>query len=96
MTCPSKIRDFLIGIEYDAIDDDHGSFCIRRKVTLPELINELVIYMTFGCTFPTFPARANPTVSYAWDFKDKGDVYDEITNELEKSMRKRSNNGSNF
>ena len=39
------IRDFIVGIEYDSLDENHGFFDIRRKVTLMELIEELWLYM---------------------------------------------------
>ncbi len=74
------LRDFLIGIDYDAIDEVHGHFTIRRKVTLSELIEELEIFVRFGHTYPQFPASANPTVAYAYDMKEQedADVYGEV------------------
>jgi len=92
-----KVRDFLIGIEYDSIEEDKGSFTIRRKVTMPELVEELQGFVEVGHTFPTFPACANPTVAYAYDMdeKDNADITGEIINELDKSITRRKINGSN-
>lgn len=94
MSCPSDVRDFLIGIDYDSIEEDKGHFTIRRKVTLPELIEELQSYINKGHYFPQFPARANPTVTYAYDLNDQedADVYGEIINELNEINRKEEHN----
>ena len=96
MTCHSDVRDFLVGIDYDAIDELHGHFIIKRRVTMPELIEELQEFVENGHNFPTFPACANPTVAYAYDMNEKedADVYGEVVNELDKSLE-RSKNGSN-
>ena len=74
------IRDFIVGIEYDSPNENQGSFVIRRKVTLIELIDELWLYMQNGHNCPTFPPEANPTISYAWDLNnaEDGDCYHEI------------------
>ncbi len=84
------IRDFIVGIEYDSPDENHGFFNIRRKVTLIELIEELWLYMQNGHNCPTFPPDANPTVSYAWDLSDKedSDCYLEIQTHLDR-LKKR-------
>lgn len=86
----SDVRDFLIGIDYDSIDDDKGHFTIRRKVTLPELIEELQGFINNGHNFPQFPARTNPTVIYAYDLdnQEDADIYGEIVNELYKHTQK--------
>ena len=84
----TKARDFIVGISYDSEEEDKGHFAIRRKVPLQELVDEIQGFMKSGHHFPQFPARANPTVQYAWDLSDKdggdGDCYGEIINELDK------------
>lgn len=92
-----KIRDFLIGLEYDSIEEDKGSFTIRRKVTMPELVEELQGFVEIGHNFPTFPACANPTVVYAYDMDEKedADITGEVNTELEKVINRRKINGSN-
>ena len=94
MRCPSDVRDFLIGIDYDSIEEDKGHFTIRRKVTMPELIEELQGFIKEGHQFPQFPARANPTVIYAYDLNDQedADICGEITNELDKINIKEKHN----
>ena len=86
MSCRSEIRDFLIGIDYDSIEEDKGHFIIRRKVTMSELVEELQGFIKDGHNFPQFPSRANPTVTYAYDLNEQedADIYGEIVNELEK------------
>lgn len=90
----SDVRDFLIGIDYDSIEEDKGHFTIRRKVTMPELIEELQEFIKEGHYFPQFPARANPTVTYAYDLNDQedADIYGEIINELNKINQKENHN----
>jgi len=89
MSCHSDVRDFLIGLDYDSIDEDKGHFTIRRKVTMPELIDELQSFIKNGHSYPQFPARTNPTVTYAYDLNDQedADIYGEIVNELNKLNR---------
>jgi len=86
MNNESEIRDFIVGIEYDSPNENQGFFNIRRKVTLPELVEELSLYMQHGHNYPTFPPEANPTISYAWDLNnhDDGDCYHEIQAQLDK------------
>ena len=81
-----EIRDFIVGIEYDSPNENQGFFNIRRKVTLIELIDELLLYMNNGHNCPTFPPEANPTISYAWDLnnKDDGDCFHEIQTHLDR------------
>jgi len=81
-----EIRDFIVGIEYDSPNENQGFFNIRRKVTLPELVEELWLYMQNGHNHPTFPPEANPTISYAWDLKNNedGDCYHEIQTHLDR------------
>lgn len=88
------VRDFLIGIDYDSTEEGRGHFTIRRKVTMPELIEELQGFIKEGHHFPQFPARANPKVTYAWDLNDPedGDCYGEIINELDKIKTKEKHN----
>ena len=86
MRCPSDVRDFLVGIDYDSIEENRGHFTIRRKVTMPELIEELQGYIMNGRHYPQFPARANPMVLYAYDLNEQedADIYGEVINELNK------------
>lgn len=96
MTCRSDVRDFLIGIDYDSIEDDKGHFTIHRKVTVTELIEELWGFINDGHNFPQFPARANPTVTFAYDLNDQedADIYGEIINELDKINQKEGHNSA--
>ena len=90
MACPSRVRDFVVGIDYDSIEEDKGHLTIRRKVTITELIEEIKKIMLIGSRYPQFPPEANPTVTYAWDLDnpEDGDCYHEIILELEKDNRK--------
>ncbi len=85
-----KARDFVVGIDYDSIEEDKGHMTIRRKVPLTELVEEIKSIILDGSTYPQFPPDANPSVTYAWDLnnQDDGDCYHEIMNELEKDNRK--------
>jgi hypothetical protein len=89
MTCPTKVRDFVVGIDYDSIDDDKGHMTLRRKVPIEELMEEIKSIILYGSTYPQFPAEANPSITYAWDLtnKDDGDCYHELMKELEKDNR---------
>jgi len=90
MNFPTKVRDFVVGLDYDSIEEDKGHLTIRRKVTMTELIEEIKEIMFIGSRYPQFPAEANPTVTYAWDLNnhEDGDCYHEIVTELEKDNRK--------
>ncbi len=66
-TIQFRVRDFLVGIDYDDIAEDRGHLALRRKVTLNELIEEIKEIMILGSTCPQFPPEANPSVTYAWD-----------------------------
>ena len=90
MSCHSRVRDFVVGINYDDFYEDRGHLTLRRKVTLTELIEEIRKIIQFGSRYPQFPPEANPIVTYAWDLnnEDDGDCYHEIINELEKDNRK--------
>ena len=89
-TSHSKVRDFVVGIDYDSIEEDKGHLTIRRTVTLTELVEEIREIIFVGSHYPQFPAEANPTVTYAWDLNNQedGDCYHEIINELEKDKRR--------
>ena len=86
MSCLSEVRDFVVGIDYDSIEENKSHFTIRRKVTMSELVEELQRFVTAGHNFPQFPPEANPSVIYAWDLSDldDGDCYGEVVNELHK------------
>jgi hypothetical protein len=90
MTCHSKVRDFVVGIDYDDIAEDRGHLTLRRKVSLNELVEEIKSIILNGSTYPQFPAEANPSIAYAWDLtnKDDGDCYHELIRELEKDNRR--------
>ena len=86
MTCHCKVRDFVVGIDYDSIEEDKGHMTLRRKVSLDELIEEIKSILLEGSHYPQFPLEANPTITYAWDLNDEddGDCYHEIINKLER------------
>ena len=90
MTSDSKVRNFVVGIDYDDYYEDRGHLTIQRQVTLSELVEEINEIMLLGSRFPQFPPEANPTVTYAWDLdnQEDGDCYHEIMNELEKDNPK--------
>ena len=90
MTYPSNVRDFVIGIDYDSIEEDKGHLTLRRKVPITELVEEIKSIIHNGSTYPQFPPEANPSVTYAWDLdnQEDGDCYHEIMIELEKDNRK--------
>ena len=88
--CPFKARDFVVGIDYDSIEENKGHMTIRRKVPITELVEEIKEIILNGSHFPQFPPEANPSITYAWDLStlDDGDCYHEIILELEKENRK--------
>ena len=90
MTSHSKVRDFVVGIDYDDYYEDRGHLTIQRQVTLNELVDEINEIILNGSNYPQFPPEANPTVTYAWDLssQEDGDCYHEIMKELEKDNRK--------
>jgi hypothetical protein len=90
MNCPSKVRDFVVGIDYDSVEEDKGHMTIRRKVAIEELMEEIRSIIQNGSTYPQFPPEANPSITYAWDLKNQedGDCYHELMIELEKNDRK--------
>ena len=91
MNYQSRVRDFVVGIDYDSIEEDKGHMTIRRKVPITELVKEIESILLNGSRFPQFPAEANPTVIYAWDMNNQedGDCYHEIMVELEKIIGRR-------
>ena len=86
MTCHSEVRDFVVGIDYESIEEDRGHMTIRRKVPITELVEEIKEIMSNGSHFPQFPPEANPSITYAWDLNDPedGDCYHEVMKELGK------------
>ncbi len=90
MSCQTRVRDFVVGIDYDSIEEDKGHMTLRRRVSIIELMEEIKSIILNGSTYPQFPPEANPTVTYAWDLNDQedGDCYHEIMNDLEKDNRK--------
>ena len=94
MTCPSDVRDFVVGIDYDSIEEDKGHMTIRRKVSILELVEDIKTIILNGSNYPQFPPEANPSVTYAWDLdnQEDGDCYHEIMLELEKDNRKEVTN----
>ncbi len=90
MSCQTRVRDFVVGIDYDSIEEDKGHMTLRRRVSIIELMEEIKSIILNGSTYPQFPPEANPIVTYAWDLNDQedGDCYHEIIKELEKDNRK--------
>jgi hypothetical protein len=92
MNTSTRVRDFLVGIEYhDPFDhdDSRGHLTLRRKVSIVELAEEIQLIMTLGSTCPQFPPEAYPSVTYAYDLdnKEDSDCYHEIMLELERHNR---------
>ena len=85
MNYSSKVRDFVVGIDYDSIEEDKGHITLRRKVSIEELIEEIKAILLNGSTYPQFPPEANPSITYAWDLssQDDGDCYHELITELD-------------
>ncbi len=85
-----NIRDFVVGIDYDSIEEDKGHMTLRRKVSIEELMEEIKSIILHGSYYPQFPPEANPSIIYAWDLtnQEDGDCYHELMNELEKDSRK--------
>ena len=91
MSYHTKVRDFVVGIDYDNpydYENRHSHMTLRRKVVLSELIQELQSILKKGSSYPQFPPEANPSIVYAWDLtrEDDGDIYHEIMNKLEKEQ----------
>jgi len=90
VTSPTKVRDFVVGLDYDDYYEDRGHLTIQRQVTLNELVEEINEIMLNGSRYPQFPPEANPTVTYAWDLdnQEDGDCYHEVINALDRINRK--------
>ena len=90
MTCFTEVRDFVIGIDYESIEEDKGHLTLRRNVTISELVKEIKQIILNGSNYPQFPPEANPTVTYAWDMNNQedGDCYHEIMSALDRINRK--------
>ena len=96
MTYHSKVRDFVVGIDYDNpfdYNDKHSHMTLRRKVSIEELIAEIQTILQKGSSYPQFPPEANPSIVYAWDLtsQDDGDIYHELITKLEQNNRKEVN-----
>lgn len=92
-----RVRDVLVGIDYDDIAEDRGHLTLHRKGLLFELIEEIKEIMLFGCHWPQFPSEANPTLVYAYDLDENedSDITSEISNLLNEAINRREINGSN-
>ena len=90
MICPSEVRDFVVGIDYDSIEEDKGHMTLRRKVLIEGLIKEIRTILLEGSHYPQFPPEAKPSITYAWDLSNQedGDCYHEIINILEQDNLK--------
>ena len=93
MSNNSKVRDFLVGIDFDDpfdYNDSRGHVTLRRKVSIGEMVEELQIIMTRGSGYPQFLPEASPTLTYAYDLNNSKsvDCYLEIMQELAKYTRK--------
>ena len=86
----TKVRDFVVGIDYEAIEEDKGHMTIRRKVSIDELIEEIKTILQEGSRYPQFPVEANPSITYAWDLdnEEDGDCYHELITKLEQEKHK--------
>jgi hypothetical protein len=87
----SEVRDFVVGIDYESIEEDKGHLTLRRRVTMDELVEEIRKILLNGSHYPQFPPEANPIVTYAWDLNDRedGDCYHEIMVKLDKDKKRR-------
>jgi len=86
----TKVRDFVVGIDYESNEEDKGHMTLRRKVSIEELVEEIKDILQHGSSYPQFPPEANPSITYAWDLsnEDDGDIYHELINELDKQKHK--------
>jgi len=87
----SEVRDFVVGIDYESIEEDKGHLTLRRRVTMDELVEEIRRIILNGSHYPQFPPEANPIVTYAWDLNghEDGDCYHEIMVKLDKDKKRR-------
>ena len=92
-----RVRNVLIGIDYEDIADDRGHLTLQRNGLLFELIEEIKEIITYGCSYPQFPPEANPTLVYAYDLdaNEDSDITGEISNLLNEALNRRKINGSN-
>ena len=90
MKVMTEVRDFVVGIDYEALEEDKGHMTIRRKVSISELVEELRTILVEGSHYPQFPPEAKPSITYAWDLTDQedGDCYHEIMDKLEQDNKK--------
>lgn len=93
-----RVRNVLVGIDYEDIADDRGHLTLQRKGLLFELIEEIKEIMLYGCHYPQFPPEANPTLVYAYDLDENedSDITGEISNMLNEAINRRKINGSNY
>ena len=86
----NKVRDFIIGIDYDSCEEDKGHMTLRRKVPIEGLIEEIRTILLEGSHYPQFPPEAKPSITYAWDLsnQDDGDCYHEIMDKLKQDNKK--------
>ncbi|MFC1784150.1 hypothetical protein ACFL0J_00805 [Candidatus Neomarinimicrobiota bacterium] len=91
MNYHSEVRDFVVGIDYESIEEDKGHLTLRRKATIDELVEEIKGIILNGSHYPQFPPEANPSVTYAWDLNDHedGDCYHELMVKLHKDNKRR-------
>ncbi len=85
----TRIRRYIVGIQYKSSDEDKGFFDIQRKTSLTELAEEVLEYLLYGkSSYPAFSPEANPEVLYAWDMDDweDGDCFPDLMNEINKNM----------
>ena len=90
MKVMTEVRDFVVGIDYEALEEDKGHMTIRRKVSKSELVEEIKEIIQNGSRYPQFPPEANPRITYAWDLSNQedGDCYHEIMDKLEQDNKK--------
>ncbi|MFC1527920.1 hypothetical protein ACFL5D_04165 [Candidatus Neomarinimicrobiota bacterium] len=91
MNYHSEVRDFVVGIDYESIEEDKGHLTLRRRATIDELVEEIKGIILNGSHYPQFPPEANPSVTYAWDLNDHedGDCYHELMVKLHKDNKRR-------
>ena len=82
----SKVGDFVVGIDYESKEEDKCHMTLRRKVSIEDLVKEIIDILQLGSHYPQFPTEANPSITYAWDLSqdEDGDIYSEIMAKLEK------------
>ncbi|MFQ6605129.1 MAG: hypothetical protein ACE5D8_06190 [Fidelibacterota bacterium] len=80
---------YLVGLAYDAPDDDDGYFDFRRRTTLETLAEEIQTILDEGHHQPTFPPQARPRLLFVWNLDDPedGDCYAAVMERLEEGGR---------